>query len=461
MVHPLGIPEITALVGSFLDLKEIFGCVLVCKTWKDFFTPLLYHSCSILHVEAINPTLETLNNYANYIRVLYYAGPIDFRYYSVLCSRLTSLVIDCGRNQRQQHLELLPIVPDLIQRNNSTLQHFTQHHRVVPSSAALWNALAQCKRLKTITLYQNRIPLQDLRSFWKACSAVEELTLKGMGFLDNNNISLAEFLPGEFPKLKILTIDSIEKFDSQVHLEVIKRATNLNVLDWNPNIQNFPRDIFRQVMSNSQFRRLQCLRTSRVYWDDQEVAMMLNAMTKARIIQILWSCFSEDSYWSLKSNHAATIQSLEIRDSSAMTFAMAQGILSGCPSLESLTLGTIRRSDLARGKVNDLGNVGGTATAETVVLGEDWVCLKLMYWEIYFGFSALGTEIDLSTAEGMRQQQLEWEHALKQLSRLTELRTLKIDYNKYDNKEQSLALKMKSCELELSKLARISACRSI
>ncbi|KAF9344582.1 hypothetical protein BGX26_004149 [Mortierella sp. AD094] len=460
MIDPLNLAEIRHHVGLFLDDKDLFACIQVCSSWRNTFTPILYHNSSIFTYKTKNPTFETINKHADSIRDLKLIGSIELDQDSLRCSKLkTLMVINGDRSGSQQDAQVSPVLAEFIQSNKRTLKRFLLSRHPDSSSTVLWNALAQSKDLVEIWLRRNTVPQLDLEAFWEACSATDELTLDSMIF-QLDPVSRAEaLLPESFPKLKSLRLESIQGLSNKAQLEMIKRTPNLNALHWQPNSQGFPLDDYRQVMSSRVFTNLQTLKILQHALGDEDVSLTLDAMTMAKDLDLGTSRFSESSYRSLMNNHATTIQSLTLRACPSITSAMAQGILSGCPSLETLDVNVIQGTDLARIESE-------SEASEAVVVGKDWVCLKLKYLAVYFDLSSKGADIDQSTPEGekrfKRQQQLEQEHAFRQLSRLSGLKTL-IFYDRVSRGavKRSLELKLKSRGGELDQLSALKKLESI
>ncbi|KAF9183178.1 hypothetical protein BGZ49_004611, partial [Haplosporangium sp. Z 27] len=270
--------------------------------------------------------------------------------------------------------------------------------------------------------------------------------------IDFEEIS-ATFPPEGFPNMRELKLYSHKTFDSQIMLEILRRSPNLNLLDLKPDYQDAIDDEFKRLIPAQLFSNLQSLTLTCYRLDDDQLVSILDNMLPAKELKTWDSSFAEKSYRSFMKNHAETIQDLELYGCSTMTSAMAQGILSGCPSLESFIANTIQGTDLARIESTDPG-------VETVVLGKEWVCLQLKYLCIQFDMSSTEADIDQSTPEGearfKRQQRLEQEHAFRQLSRLTKLRTL-IFYGSGSDGilRESLQLKLKSRGGELDRLATL------
>ncbi|KAF9202640.1 hypothetical protein BGZ49_007221 [Haplosporangium sp. Z 27] len=139
---------------------------------------------------------------------------------------------------------------------------------------------------------------------------------------------------------------------------------------------------------------------------------------------------------------------------------MVQGILSGCPLLEYFMADVIKGIDLVRIESTDPSNIENSSVDEILVLGKDWVCRKLRFLAVFFDMSSDVSANNQITAKDearlRRRQQLEQEIAFRQISRLTELRTLDFsEHARRDVTAESLRLRLRSRGGELDQLATL------
>ncbi|KAF9991163.1 hypothetical protein BGZ75_004648 [Mortierella antarctica] len=97
---PLDLPEIRALVGSFLSRREIAICAQVCRAWRSTFAPLIWRDTIIypheahLRTFAPPPPPADLRANAHLIRSLAFESRCSFRDIATLaeeCRRLSHL----------------------------------------------------------------------------------------------------------------------------------------------------------------------------------------------------------------------------------------------------------------------------------------------------------------------------------------------------------------------------------
>ncbi|KAF9111738.1 hypothetical protein BGX27_004526, partial [Mortierella sp. AM989] len=200
-----------------------------------------------------------------------------------------------------------------------------------------------------------------------------------------------------------------------MQLSITLRSPNLVSLklsvtgDIHPKIQEYREAILAQGWS-----QLQKIDINGYILEDKDVAMTLDAMTNAKVLVLQGSLFAENAHRSLMTRHSTTIGTLDLRYCRTITSSMVQAILSKCPSLEVLRVYKLCGSDLVRLEPTDQTDQTGMADVDTIVTGEDWVCLKLRVLDLRFEMSG---DVD---------RDLEQEYALRQLSRLSQLECLTI-----------------------------------
>ncbi|KAF9424173.1 hypothetical protein BGZ76_003545 [Entomortierella beljakovae] len=181
---------------------------------------------------------------------------------------------------------------------------------------------------------------------------------------------------------------------------------------------------------------------------DQDSALALKAMTNAIRVSLRYVSFNHQAHTTLIENHANTIVYLDISLCADTSGTMAQEILSRCPSLEYFGVDHIRGTDLVRIVPS------GDGESENIVLGQEWVCLRLKSLIMYFDMST-DLSKDRSTSESkvlfQRQQKLEQLHVFRQLSRLCALEILDIRGTQPRPTNLNLKLRTKGGELETLK----------
>ncbi|KAF9344204.1 hypothetical protein BGX26_004664 [Mortierella sp. AD094] len=148
-----------------------------------------------------------------------------------------------------------------------------------------------------------------------------------------------------------------------------------------------------------------------------------------------WSVdgFSEQAIGSLMSRHSRIITDLRLTGTTGLTSPLS----------------TISGTDLVRIAKVDQGNQDSCKNTEQVIVGEDWICLRLTTLHLQFDLGSKEMNIDRDTPEGeaifQRQQRLEQYHAFRQIGRLTHLEKLYISRDASDARnERTLDLRLQA-----------------
>ncbi|KAF8933008.1 hypothetical protein BGZ58_006641 [Dissophora ornata] len=97
-MDPLSLPELSAAVGQYLDTKDQVSCALVCRSWNDSFTPMLWRTVLVIGtepnttasnikvskattlVDKLQPSVAALMKNAHHIRYLHYTAGLTEDY---------------------------------------------------------------------------------------------------------------------------------------------------------------------------------------------------------------------------------------------------------------------------------------------------------------------------------------------------------------------------------------------
>ncbi|KAG0031865.1 hypothetical protein BGZ82_006815 [Podila clonocystis] len=181
MHHALNLTEILLRIATYLSDSELSVCATTCTPWSDLFLPLLYRTISLKWNSKIS--LEALEKHAHLVRNLSIAGNIPAQFYWIPYTRLTHLSLDYTyRNNRWD------LCAQLIRCQQQSLEHMAL---AMPckASKAVWEAIAGCSRLDSLSVEGTYLDAEHFPYFWDACSQVTQLTLQCM------NMSWARFIP--------------------------------------------------------------------------------------------------------------------------------------------------------------------------------------------------------------------------------------------------------------------------
>ncbi|KAF9424174.1 hypothetical protein BGZ76_003546 [Entomortierella beljakovae] len=452
MPHALEISEIQIYLSQFLTLEQLFECSLVCKNWRATFSPMLYVDMSLSYHINLIPSLQTLEKYSPYVKFLCMDGVMVLNYYSIHYVQLIELSVVSAFPEYRPTAEALS---QLIHGSKHTLKRVNIDIIELPESTPAWNALAQCNDIYSLRFHNFTITSEAIKSIFTTLTNITKLDL---AFVSMEDATLSLLVPESFtPVLNLTHITyngtPAERQAEQFVLRLINISPNLLTLSW-IRVSRVPTSLmhdinllhYKNTMNSQLYKNFKHVSLSGMF-DDKYTAYALNAMTNATELKLSIASFGRLSYQSLMRRHASTIVQLDIRRCPHTTGDMAQGILSGCPSLEKLAAPYIRGEDLVR-----VQNPGA-GESEISVLGQDWVCLRLKSLSLFFAISTFDPYAVQSISEELhRRRELEQLHAFLQLSRLHDLEFLNIDGKKEVRGYTHLELNLQSNGGELERL---------
>ncbi|KAF9115444.1 hypothetical protein BGX27_007819 [Mortierella sp. AM989] len=197
----------------------------------------------------MNPSIETLNKYADTIRKLRYVGSIEIDYLSINCTKLKVLAIEIERLSAQPGLS--PAIAELIQRNTHTLKTFLFRKQMsITSTTDIWEELANCQTINLIQVSSCNIHSGDMTSFWKACSKAKVLYLQAVKLYCGSSQPQADLLQFQFPRLRYLYISSMINVTNYSQLSIVAGAPKLEIFNWKPcHRSGFPIDEYQETFS--------------------------------------------------------------------------------------------------------------------------------------------------------------------------------------------------------------------
>ncbi|KAI8603772.1 hypothetical protein EDD21DRAFT_368119 [Dissophora ornata] len=257
---------------------------------------------------------------------------------------------------------------------------------------AFWKVVSDL-RLQSLSLNdQSTVDPDAMELFVKVCTGLRCLEVGGTRITDKDCLKHLTF-----PKMRRLTLDSVDDMKPMDQLDFFNRCPHLDSLTWHwssteTGVSAEGQQFARQVAAKTwpDLERVD-LRDQRANVQDEDIALILNSMVLARELGFVRSAFGPRAFEAMH-RHFSALRVLKITNCRAVTSAMAQDILCSCPSLQDVKLGPL--------------------LAKHLVYGKPWVCLLLKTLQIRITFHA----------EENGLQPL----VFQQLSRLVHLETLHI-----------------------------------
>ncbi|KAF9278768.1 hypothetical protein BGZ74_003006 [Mortierella antarctica] len=476
MHHALDLTEILLRIATYLSASEFSICATTCKPWNDLFLPLLYRAISLKWNSKIS--LEALEKHAHLVRDLGIAGNIPAQFYWIPYTRLTRLSFDYFyRNNRWD------LCAQLIRCQQQSLEHMAL---AMPckASKAVWEAIAGCSRLDSLSVKGTYLDAEHFPCFWDACSQVTQLTLQCMNMswirfippndrssrdtgryiLGNNSNEHAELdrlWQLDWPSLKVkqlaLTMNNagivLGHHRKGFQFRLLEKCPDLISLDWRSfEGDTLDFDLFAQAMATTpsssssptettpfpHLSRLNCSSSAAI--GDQVASIVESLVAPLQLLHVYQpnDAAGERLVRSIHS-HLSSLTSVDLSYILSMDRATVQTVLTSSPLLEVLVAGAVSVQDMMQGppwvstrlrRLSVFFDMGGMVPEN----GSDIMLGQKGSEEICGSASNVSTpsqdalqSVILATSSRKRQECMR--HVFRQLSVLTSLVQLQMNRN--------------------------------
>ncbi|KAF9094938.1 hypothetical protein BGX27_001354 [Mortierella sp. AM989] len=445
MEKALGLPEIIACIGKYLDRSEILNCIRVQKSWKSELEPLLwrtftcrpsfddYGAPSIVP----KPNLVLMQQNAHNIRRLF-IEEMDPAYHMAFfsqCSQLEEITFIVARTlPRNTQAEQVTWVrfADMIQNHPRLTKIVIEGSlfKTISLSATLMHAIRKCPKLIALEISECTFDSESTEAYLRACCGnIRRVSTRHDEFSSDFNFSSFDLV---FPEMRYFDLREITGMSIDTQMEWISRCPNLISLYWES----------PHLISGSKF--CQILEKSCPYLTalhlllpliDKEIEQILETIPRVEKLSLTRAQFGRLAFKALR-RHFPTLRDINLQLSPEAGSAMIQEILSSCPKLESISGETLSYSDIMKGP---------------------WVCQNLQMFDV-------GIRIAEPNEEGYSRPQ-DWplvahRAVYERLSQLTKLQYLSI-CNNDDVTEEGLILSLDAGlrRLETLKDLRFFSCK--
>ncbi|KAG0354835.1 hypothetical protein BG005_006187 [Podila minutissima] len=429
MHHALDLTEILLRIATYLSASELSICATTCKPWNDLFLPLLYRTISLKWNSKIS--LEALEKHAHLVRDLGIAGNIPAQFYWIPYTRLTRLSFDYFyRNNRWD------LCAQLIRCQQQSLEHMSL---AMPckASKAVWEAIAGCSRLDSLSVKGTYLDAEHFPCFWDACSQVTQLTLQCMNMswirfippndrssrdtgryiLGNNSNEHAELdrlWQLDWPSLKVkqlaLTMNNagivLGHHRKGFQFRLLEKCPDLISLDWRSfEGDTLDFDLFAQAMATTSsssssptetnpfphLSRLNCSSSAAI--GDQVASIVESLVAPLQLLHVYQpnDAAGERLVQSIHS-HLSSLTSVDLSYILSMDRATVQTVLTSSPLLEVL--------------------VAGAVSVQDMMQGPPWVSTRLRRLSVFFDMGGMvpenGSDIILVQLQMNRNVQLQF-----------------------------------------------------
>ncbi|KAG0335722.1 hypothetical protein BG004_008351, partial [Podila humilis] len=435
MQFALDIPELREKVSARLSAKDQVACLQVSRLWHDAFTEDIWRCTTIGSVHARNPPLSALTKNAQLIRELRYSGLLSIDYLTPGCTNLRALAIDgdmVAGADKHDKVALEELVNNISSRvtvlieSNPRLDRFEYSGQQLKPSSSIWRVLEQRPIITSLRITRCTMRLEDLPSFWAACTKVETLELLDSNFTTATDHDNRESIPPlVFSKLQSLWMVNMKEWPVSHQLQFVSQAPHLKTWQWrHGGHYYFPSTEFRKLMQSKCCPQLSRLDLCGSDVADDDLVSSLETMPSVVAFQAQGTGFGRHSLASLfEHKHCATLRTLDLYRCNQVTSPMVQLLLSKCPLLKTFSADVLRGID--------------------IINGEPWACVGLEILTLIFDLD--GTIPEESQTMSKEQAREEEQHrTCEQLSKLESLQHLNMFYRQsVESSNQSLAFRLR------------------
>jgi hypothetical protein len=368
---PVEIPEITGMVASYLEEKDLSSCLRVSKGWRTTFLP---HRWRVIRVGTksskyssiprdspryrFGPHPTDIYRYRHLIFDLSLYGDtagLDKYHYSNVRKLTINYEYGAEDSEREVFLELTEMFP--------LLTHLSI--QMVELTSPSWLALSVHPYITTLSLCNIEIKETDVAKF---CTVCTRLTVLSMHTVDVGNRLIPD--GAVFNSLGALDIKD-DVLDTENKLDLILRCPNLQYLSWLDYTSledNVPPSLSPDCIQRGCWPHLQCVDIS-LPFQDTDVASLLEGIGDGcgKLAKLrLNGCFVGERGSMALRLHFATLVELCLVECPFVSSSTFRDVLCSCSRLEVL----VAKSILAR----------------DIVTGGPWVCQRLRDLRICFVF---------------------------------------------------------------------------
>ncbi|KAG0224040.1 hypothetical protein BGX31_008231 [Mortierella sp. GBA43] len=335
-IHALNLPEIAYHLAQYLDAKSILACSVVSKSLYRSLYPLVWQD-------------------------LHFGRPCTNDRDQAPLARILSIIPSDesrGKSERSRMKFMLQKAPWIVS--------LSIHNHDSISALQLG---AACTRLESIAIngltFKGRT--RHSLAYWDTCEAIlETLELDHVNFelswpRPRNKVHTVEdgtlgFFPSSaccrFPRLQELRLSCMKlKSPHRQLTRLIKQCPDLKTLHWDVSNKVLPVELLHGLLQVDTWPNLESIAIvnfTNAITDDQQSRLLSAVKGRLRQFVLGNSPIGDDTYETLRTLHAATIERIDLSTGPRDTSAWTAEILATCPSLRTLIAGIVRSQHIFR-----------------------------------------------------------------------------------------------------------------
>ncbi|KAF9206150.1 hypothetical protein BGZ49_002936 [Haplosporangium sp. Z 27] len=392
MTSPVNLPEMLFYMAPFIALEDLPACIRVCRLWNTSFIPFLWHTVSIQQDWFNNPSfppLPILEKNAHLVRNLTLKATEGLAPFLQRCNGLKVLVIFGDQIKNKPYDELWDELTCLI-KNNPSIEWIVLGLSLLsaPSTPFLQALPKACPNLKRYESSQGKYDSRDqVEALMQAICSLKAVSFRYEYFI---NIPMSK--RWTMPHVFELTLKDARGLSTLSQVDLICQCPSLKHLKWTVGDTLFPTKEFCRRIPAACPKLCQLQMDSCGVADPDDIGKILDSLSRLEMLSLCGNAITKKTFFSLR-RHSMALESLDIMYCTHVKSWMTQMILEECPNLTKLLSPLLEMHHAFSGKT--------------------WAAVKLMHLEVNF----VAAYFD----ENMSQEQ---NATFKQLSRLTQLRTL-------------------------------------
>lgn len=395
MDSPLLLPEILLYIAPYLTNQDVVICLTVCRQWNQSFTPLIFRTITAQEDWATAkdfPSVPSLIKNAFWVKSLTLKTTVGLAPFLDQCTRLKTLVVHGDVFSKQQDT-IWTELTSLVRHNPLIERIFLGFDRQNSPSTEFLRAVSEaCPNLNRYESSQGKYEDQEqVETLMKVLQRIKSFSTRYECFTD-----IPIDTTRTFPHIRDLTIKDAKGLSTQTQVDLVCQCPHLQHLKW-----TVCRDMFFPIQQFCDRIPAACPNLRKLQMDGcgipypNDLSRILNSLSQLELLAFCGTAIFSKTFRAME-QHFRTLRSLDLADCFSVKGWMAQGVLVGCPVLETLKVPYILMSD--------------------VEVGRPWVALRLKQLRVHFRTSMLwGTKYNS-----------EHEATFKALGKLADLEILDI-----------------------------------
>jgi hypothetical protein len=346
--NPLKIPEILWEVPQYVSGRSLLACVRVSKAWYQAFLPQLWRDIELTKKKPHPPGAIHGYMYSRFVKTLIIRCIPAREHSSLVLPNLASLTVE-NANWDENLFKLVS--------NYSTLIHLDLGGKIETHSTRFLGILVGLQSLKDVTLMGLDVNEDNVDTFWQLCAHLERLDISFRRISAHDRQP-----PMEFSRMRELRVSDFSVSNVSWILDLVQGCPGLvsfGSLAQDANRLFIPR--IAPLVCAGRWPHLQRIALWTFSSDEDDVASIVSGMQRIIAFEALLLLFTP-RMMDLLRPHFIHLQTLDLFTAPGFASAMAQEVMSSCPSLTTFKGCRIHADDIAG--------------------GQPWVCLKLKVLEL-------------------------------------------------------------------------------